>query len=137
MSIEENKALMHRFFEEANKGNLAIIDELCAPGYVYHGTTGDMTREQFKQYAESLLAAFPDLVGSIDDMIAEGDKVVARYHILGTHQGALKGIASTGKQITIRGIEIDRFAGGKFIETWIISDTLGMMQQLGVVPEQQ
>jgi len=136
MSIEENKALMHRFFEEANKGNLAVIDELCAHGYVYHGATGDMTREQFKQYAAGLLAAFPDLDGSIDDTIAEGDKVAARYTILGTHQGAFRGIAPTGKRITISGIELDRFAGGKFVETWIISDTLGMMQQLGVIPKQ-
>jgi steroid delta-isomerase-like uncharacterized protein len=134
MSIEENKALVHRFFEEANKGNLAVIDKLCAPGYVYHGTTGDMTREQFKQYAAGLLAAFPDLNGSIDDIIAEGDNIAARYTLRGTHRGALRGVAPTGKRVTIRGIEIDRFAGGKFVETWSISDALGMMQQLGAIP---
>lgn len=135
MSIEENKALMHRFFEEANKGNLAVIDELCATDYVYHGATGDMTREQFKQYATGLLAAFPDLDGSIDDIVGEGDKVAARYTLSGTHQSALRGITPTGKRIRIIGIEIDRFAGGKFVETWSISDTLGMMQQLGVIPK--
>lgn len=134
MSIEDNKALLRRFFEVANKGTLSIIDELCAPEYVYHGTTGDMTREQFKQYAAGLLAVFPDLIGSVDDMIAEGDKIAARYTLQGTHQGAFKGIAPTGKKIMLKGIEIDRLAGGKFIETWTISDTLGLMQQLGVIP---
>ena len=134
MSTEENKALIRRFFDELNKGNLAVWDELCAPGYVYHSTTGDMTLEQSKQHAAGLLAAFPDLNGSIDDIIAEGDKVAARYILRGTHQGAFRGIAPTGKRITTSGLEIDRCAGGKFVETWGISDTLGMMQQLGAIP---
>jgi len=131
MSIEENKALMRRFWEELNKGNLAVWDELCTPDYVYHGTTGDMTREQSKQHDANLFAAFPDFNGSIDDMIAEGDKVAVRFTIRGTHQGAFRDIAPTGKQITVSGLEIDRCAGGKFAETWLISDMLGMMQQLG------
>jgi steroid delta-isomerase-like uncharacterized protein len=136
MSAEENKALMHRFFEEMNEGNFAVIDELLAPEYIYHDTTGDMTREQFKQYAKGMVAALPDFNGSIDDMIAEGDKVAVRYTMQGTHQGTLRGIPPTGKRITINGLEIDRLSGGKFVETWIISDTLGMMQQLGVIPSQ-
>jgi predicted ester cyclase len=136
MSTEENKALMRRFFDELNKGNLAVWDELCAPGYVYHSTNGDMTREQSKQHAAGLLAAFPDLNGSIDDMIAEGADIAVRYTIRGTHQGAFRGIAPTGKRITINGLEIDRCAGGKFVETWGISDTLGLMQQLGAIPKQ-
>lgn len=134
MSIEDNKTLLRRFFEAMNKGSLSIIDELCAPEYVYHGTTGDMTREQFKQYAAGLLAVFPDLIGSVDDMIAEGDKIAARYTLQGTHQSDFRGIAPTGKKIMLKGIEIDRFTDGKFIETWTISDTLGLMQQLGVIP---
>jgi steroid delta-isomerase-like uncharacterized protein len=136
MSTEENRELMHRFFEEMNRRSPTLIDELCAPDYVYHSTTGDMTREQFKQHTAGLIAAFPDFIGSIDDMIAEGDKVAARYTIRCTHQGAFRGIPPTGKQITISGLEIDRFAGGKFVETWSISDMLGMMQQLGIIPKQ-
>lgn len=134
MSIEENKALMRRFWEELNKGNLAAIDELCATEYVYHSINGDMTSEQFKQYGAGLLAAFPDLDGSIDDMMAEGDKVAARYTLRGTHQGAFRGIAPTGKQIKISGLEIDRFAGGKFVESWAVSDILGLLQQIGAIP---
>jgi steroid delta-isomerase-like uncharacterized protein len=134
MSVEGNKRLMHRFFEAINKGNNAVWDELCAPGYVYHHNMGDMTIEQSKQYITSMLAAFPDLNGSIDDMIAEGDKVAARYTMRGTHKGAFRGIAPTGKRITITGLEIDRVAGGKFVETWGCSDTLGLMAQLEVAP---
>ena len=135
MSIEEeNKALLYRFFEELNKGNFTVWDELCTPGYIYHGTAGDMTREQSKDHAASLLAAFPDLNGAIDDVIAEGDRVVARYTVRGTHQGVYGGLPPTGKQITLKGIEIDKLADGKFIETWTVTDTFGLLQQLGVIP---
>jgi steroid delta-isomerase-like uncharacterized protein len=135
MSIEEeNKAILYRFFEELNKGNLAVWDELCVPGYIYHGTAGDMTREQSKDHAASLLAAFPDLNGAIDDMVAEGDRVVARYTVRGTHQGTYGGLPPTGKQVTLKGIEIDKLADGKFIETWTVTDTFGLLQQLGVIP---
>jgi steroid delta-isomerase-like uncharacterized protein len=134
MAVEENKELLRRFFEELNKGNLAVWDELCTPGYIYHGTAGDMTREQSKNHAASLLAAFPDLNGAIDDMIAEGDKVVARYTVRGTHQGTYGGIPPTGKQVMLKGMEIDKLADGKFIETWAVSDTFGLMQQLGIIP---
>ena len=85
-----------------------------------------MTLEQSKQYSTGMQAALPDAKGTIDDMIAEGDKVAARYTIQGTHKGAFRGIAPTGKQITITGFEIDRVAGGKFAETWGCSDYLGM-----------
>jgi predicted ester cyclase len=128
MSVEENKALTRQFFEELNKGNLSVWDDLYAPGYVYHTTSGDMTAEQSKHYDEGLFAAFPDLNISIEDMFAEGDSIVVRYTLRATHQGAFRGIAPTGKRIMISGIEIDRLAGGKFTETWSISDTFGLMQ---------
>lgn len=136
MSLEENKSLLRIFFEELNKGNLEVWEELCASGYIYHGTAGDMTLEQSKHHAASLLAAFPDLNGVIDDMIAERDKVVARYTITGTHRGPYTGIVPTGKKIVLQGVEIDRISNRKFIETWTVSDTLGLMQQLGVIPKQ-
>ena len=134
MTLEENKALLRRFFEELNRGNLAAWDELCTPGYIYHGTAGDMTREQSKNHAASLLAAFPDINCAIDDVIAEGDRVVARYTLRGTHQGTYGGLPRTGKQVTLKGMEIDKLADGKFIETWAVSDTFGLLQQLGVIP---
>ena len=136
MSIEDNKALMHRFWAEVNKGNLAIWDEVCTHDYIYHGTTGDKTREESKKHAAGLLTAFPDLNVTVDDMIAEGDYLAVRYTIRGTHKGDYAGITPTGKRITLSGIELDRLTGGKFVETWGISDTLGLMQQLGAIPKQ-
>ena len=137
MSIEENKALMRRFYEEISKGNLAVVDELTAVDFVDHspfvpglapGRQG--TLELFTM----IRAAFPDLRITAEDMVAEGDKVVARVTMSGTHRGEFMGIAPTGKQITVGIIEILRIAGGKMVEHWNVVDSLGMMQQLGAVP---
>ena len=134
MSIEENKALIYNFWNELNKGNLGVWDELCTPEYIYHGTAGDSTLEQAKNHAASVLTAFPDLICSVNEMIAEGDYIANRYTIQGTHQGTYRGIAPTGKSIKYSGLEINKIANGKFVETWGISDTLGLMQQLGAIP---
>jgi steroid delta-isomerase-like uncharacterized protein len=136
MSTEDNKALARRGFEETlNQRNLAIVDELFVPDFVYH--TDSMTfqgREPFKQYLSMLLTAFPDLHVSIEDVIGEGDRVVVRCTLRGTHQGELMGIAPTGKQVAVTGIAIMLIAKGKPVEEWANTDTLGMMQQLGVIP---
>ena len=135
MSIEEeNKALVYRFWKELNKGNLGVWDELCTPEYIYHGTAGDSTLEQSKQHATGLLAAFPDLNCSVNEMIAEGNYVANRYTMKATHRNTYRGIKPTGKQVIFNGIEINRIADGKFIETWGISDTFCLMQQLGAIP---
>ena len=133
---EENKALIYRFWEEIIKGNLGVWDELCTPEYIYHGTAGDSTLEQSKQHATGLLAAFPDLNCSVNEMIVEGEYRANRYTIQGTHQGDFRRIAPTGKTVKYSGIEINRIADGKFVETWGISDTFGLMQQLGAIPKQ-
>jgi predicted ester cyclase len=78
--------------------------------------------------------AFPDLRFTAEDIIAEGDKVAARYTMRGTHQGEFMGVAPTGNRIEVTGIDIVRFEGGKMVEHWANSDELGMMQQLGVIP---
>jgi steroid delta-isomerase-like uncharacterized protein len=80
------------------------------------------------------LAAFPDLNITVEDLIAEGDRVVARWTLRGTHQGASLGMPPTGKQVTMPGISVVRLAGGKSAEQWVIHDQLGMLQQLGLVP---
>ena len=137
MSIEEeNKALVYRFWKELNKGNLEVWNDLCAPEYVYHGTANDSTLEQAKNNAAGLLAAFPDLNSSVNEMIVEGEYVANRYTIKATHQYTYRGIKPTGKQIIFSGMEINRINDGKFVETWGISDTFGMMQQLGAIPLQ-
>ena len=135
MSVEENKEIVNRMTEEFwNTGNVAVVDEFYAPNYVGHDPGGLMDLEQFKQSAAAYFAAFPDLHITTDDLIAEGDKVVKRFTARCTHTGEFMGIPPTGKQITVTGNEIFRIAGGKIVEIWQSMDTLGMMQQLGVIP---
>ena len=137
MSTEENKALCRRITEEIwNKKNPALSDDLIDANWVMHGTGGMEFKglEGFKQFFTTFTTAFPDFHVAIDDMVAEGDKVVCRLTTRGTHKGDLMGIAPTGKQITVTGILISRVAGGKEVEGFLVNDQLGMMQQLGVVP---
>ena len=136
MSTEDNKALIRSALEEEwNQGNFAHVDELNTSDFVYH--TDSMTfqgREPFKQYLSMLITAFPDLHVSIEDVIGEGDRVVVRCTLHGTHQGEMMGMAPTGKQVAVTGIAIILIANGKLVEEWANTDTLGMMQQLGVIP---
>jgi predicted ester cyclase len=134
---EENKALVRRWFAEIDKGNEHIVDELIAVDYIDHNPVlPDMApgREGVKQTNAILRAAFPDARHTIEDQIAEGDKVVTRIAGRGTFQGALLGIAPTGKQITIEGISIHRIAGGQFVEHWAVANQLALYQQLGALP---
>ena len=137
MSTEENKAVERRIIEEVfNNKNLAAIDELFTPDYAYHGTGGGDSRgrEEFKLTIAALFAAFPDFNGTIEDMVAEGDKVVSRTTYRGTHRGDFQGIPPTGRKVEFAGITLSRFEGGKNAESWDLLDNLGMMQQLGVIP---
>jgi steroid delta-isomerase-like uncharacterized protein len=138
VSTEENKAISRRADEELfDRGNLDVADELFASDFVYHDpASGEDWHgpESVKQYATMMRAAFPDLHYIVEDQIAEGDKVVTRYTASGTHQGELMGIASTGNRVEITGISITRIEDGKIEEIWENYDTLGMMQQLGVIP---
>ena len=134
MSTEENKATVRRYLEEAwNKGNVGIIDELMASDYSRYmsGPAQPLNREGQKQRITSFHKAFPDIHLTIEDLVAEGDKVVFRITIRGTHQGAFMGIAPTGKPVTVSAIDIARFADGKIVEHWGQMDSLGLMQQLG------
>ncbi len=136
MSTEDNKALMRRAYEEIyNQKNLAVLYELCVPGFVVHypsRTLQDL--EAYKHFVSLLFSAFPDGQYNIEDMIAEGDRVVVRHTFRGTHLGDFMGIPPTGKRITTTAIVITRIANGKGIECWIIGDDLGRMHQLGVIP---
>ena len=134
---EENKALARRLFEDIwNKGNLDAFDEIYAPDIVNHTLPPGIPQgiEGNKMFTKMYLTAFPDTKMTIDLQIAEGDKVVTRWHAQGTHKGELMGIPATGKQATVTGIVIDRIAGGRIVESWGEFDQMGMMQQLGVVP---
>jgi len=136
---ENNKVIVRRLLEELwNKGNLSLADELFAPNYEHHdASTPDFGRgpESEKKRATLYRTAFPDVRLTIEDIIAEGETVMTRWSCRGTHKGDLRGIAPTGKQINISGVTIARLANGKFAEGWVNWDALGLMQQLGVVPE--
>jgi steroid delta-isomerase-like uncharacterized protein len=136
---EANKNVVRRLFEEVwNKGNLPVADEAFAPSYTHHDpSTPDVGRgpESEKKRATLYRTAFPDLRLAIEDIIAEGETVMARWSCRGTHKGELSGIAPTGKQFNISGVTIARLANGKMAEGWVNWDALGLMQQLGVVPE--
>ena len=114
MPIEENKAFVQRYVEEPwNQGNVAVLDELCAPNFHLEGLGGV---EAFKEAITAFRTGFPDLHFTIEEIIAEGDKVAYRWTARGTHQGEYAGIAPTGKTITATGITILRIVDGKVVE---------------------
>lgn len=135
MSIEENKRLLRRFWEEVFNGKkLAVIDELFAPDWVYHGAGGQEIHgpEELKQFLSIYFSAFPDFHANVEDLIAEGDRVASRATCYGTHKGELMGIAPTGKRVTVPVICISRLANNKIVEDFELVDIFGMLQQLGV-----
>jgi steroid delta-isomerase-like uncharacterized protein len=138
VSAEENKALVRRSFEEVfNQGNLDAVEEIFAPDYVLHDPTSPEEirgTEGMRQYVSMYRTAFPDLQQTIEDEIAEGEKVATRLTGRGTHQGELIGIPPTGNRVEAVGIVINRMSGGKIAESWANYDALGMMQQIGAVP---
>ena len=140
MSTEENKELVCQVIKQWNAvtGDVAkmhsLYEKYYAPGFIYHDVSaGDMNREQTIQDMVTYLSAFPDINYSIDDILAEGDKTVIRCTIQATHKGTFMGIAATGKRIVVKEIEIDKIVGGKIVEAWGLSDSQGIMTQLGVI----
>jgi steroid delta-isomerase-like uncharacterized protein len=135
---EANKALVRREMEEVfDRGNLDAADELYAPDYVIHDPTSpeDIRGvEGARQFAATYRQAFPDFQATVEDQVAEGDKVATRFTARGTHHGELEGIAPTGNRVEVTGINISRIAGGKIAEEWTNYDALGLMQQIGAVP---
>lgn len=137
MSTEQNKSIVRRWVETGwNHGNLAVVDEIYAPDFLQHEPPPEMVHsaEALKGYVSTFRTGLPDLHFSIDDLIAEGDKVAWRFAATGTHRAAFMGIPPTGKTATVTGMVIFRFAGNKIVEAWVNFDTLGMLQQLGVIP---
>ena len=139
MSAEENKAIAHRLYEEViNTGDLDRAEELLTPDFVEHEEVpvpADLPGiDAFKQLFSMIRGAFPDFRMDVQDMIAEGDKVVARIIGHGTHQGEFMGISPTSNRIEMSAIDIFRIEGGKIAEHWGNADNLGMMQQLGAIP---
>jgi predicted ester cyclase len=125
MSAEENKALSKRVARAISEGDLDALDELMAPELA----------EEFKRDLAEIRQAFPDYAGTNVDQIAEGEKVANRFVFLGTHLGEFEGVAPTGKRVEFIGHAIDRVVEGKIVESWVEVDLLGVMEQLGAVPE--
>jgi steroid delta-isomerase-like uncharacterized protein len=139
MTAEENKALARRLFEEGfSQGHVEVVDEVLAPDFVCYDPNSESGEvrgaETIKGEIEYFRNAVPDLTYTIEDQIAEDDKVVTRYTVSGTHQGEFFGVAPTGKQISMTGVSIDRFEGGKMVEEWPEYDLLGVMDQIEAVP---
>ena len=131
---EEHKAIVRRIIEEFfNTGNLEVVDEIFATDYVDHNPSNPELHgiENIKRSVSDWRAAFPDTHNTIEDMVAEGDKVVARWITRATHQEEFMGLPPTGNQVMVTGIGIFRFSGDKVVESWDEYDALGMLQQLG------
>ena len=134
MTTDDNKALVQRFFDEViNQKNLAALDQFVAPNAVNHTVPAGLPQGP-SQFLGLHLNAFPDAKATVEDLLADGDKVIARVSIRGTQQGAFGSIHPRGKPITVMTINIFRIANGKMVEHWGLADRLSALQQLGVVP---
>ncbi len=135
---EENKAIVRRFFDEVwNQDDLAVADVVVTPDQVNHdpGLPGmPAGPEGLKYLVRTFRAAFPDLQFTVEDQVAEGDRVVTRWTMRGTNTGSFLGLPATGRSVAVSGINIDRLANGKLVEHWRSADQLGMLQQLGLIP---
>ena len=137
MLIEENKAVVRRYAEQVwNAGDLTAVEEFIAPAYIRHDPGLPMEvrgPDGVRAVISAYRTAFPDLHLILDDTLADGDKVVLRLTVRGTHQGDLMGIPPSGQGVEITAIEIFRLDGGKIVEQWVAVDNLGLMRQIGAL----
>lgn len=142
MSVEDNKSVVSRFYEELwNNRNLSVADEIIAPDCVTHQLQSGATSvgvprspEAVKHHVGEWLNGFPDLRFTVEQMIAEEDRVVSQSMMQGTHKGAWLGIAPTGKEVSVRLTVTQRIENGKIVEDWVLVEALGLFQQLGLIP---
>ena len=140
MSAEENKALIRRWFAELDRRNFAIIDELLPCDYVDHNPPlPDLApgREGVRQASLALASAFPDAVHTLEEQMAEGDKVMTQLTVRATFLGEILGFQPTGKIVEVSGMAVHRIAGGQLVEHWAHMDMAGFMEQLGAVEQEQ
>jgi steroid delta-isomerase-like uncharacterized protein len=135
-----NKATVRRFLEEAfGQGKTEVVDEVLDPDFVCHdpnSETGEIRgADTVKGEVGYFHNAFPDFRWTVEDQVAEGDKVTTRYTLSGTHEGEFFGVPASGRRVEVSGINIDRFEGGKLVEEWASYDLLGAMRQMGAIPE--
>jgi steroid delta-isomerase-like uncharacterized protein len=135
-----NKATVRRFLEEAfGQGKTEVVDEVLDPDFVCHdpnSETGEIRgADTVKGEVGYFHNAFPDFRWTVEDQVAEGEKVTTRYTLSGTHEGEFFGVPASGRRVEVSGINIDRFEGGKLVEEWASYDLLGAMRQMGAIPE--
>jgi steroid delta-isomerase-like uncharacterized protein len=133
MSLEENKSLVGQYYAELwNRWDLSLVDELIGERITFRGSLGVTVqgRDGFRDYMRAVRRAFPDFHNGIEELVAEGDKVVARLTYTGTHHGELFGIGPTGKRVTYEGMALFRIEAGQITEGWVLGDVHGLMQQL-------
>ena len=131
---EANKLLIRRYYDEMwNPWNFAVARELLAENIVFRGSLGDVMkgRDTFCDYMRKVRSAFPDFHNAIEELIAEGDTVVAKLAYSGTHRGEIFGLAATGKRMAYAGVAIFRIAAGKVAEGWVLGDLIALLRQLG------
>ena len=136
--MTDAKLIVKRLFEEPWKGNFDVIDEYVAPNYIGHDATEPEPIRGpagVRAFVEKYVAGFPGGGITVDDQFAQGDKVATRWTGRGTHTGEVAGVAPTGKEITVTGLTISRLEGGMVVEEWTNWDALGMLVQLGAIPE--
>jgi steroid delta-isomerase-like uncharacterized protein len=134
-----NKELSRRFTELFSTGDEALAHEVLSPDVVFHGTAGDGELrgiDELKAFVARYRRVFPDARSTVEDQIAEGDKVVTRWRARGTHRGEFGSVGATGKQFEMDGVTIERIAGGKIAEVWVARDELGLLGKLGLLPDQ-
>lgn len=128
-----NKELVRRFYKEVYVDwNMAMVDQVVSPQFTSHdwpedGPTGP---QAFRNYYSAIRAALPDARYAVDDLIAEGDRVVVRWRLMGTHQGAFGGIAPSGRAVVLKGIAIYRVDRGQLMERWVVSDLHGLLEEI-------
>jgi steroid delta-isomerase-like uncharacterized protein len=133
---ESNGRVMQRAFEEIMaRGHVAAIDEFFASDFAGHDTAGGtFGREEFRQGVVAMLSGFSGRRVVIADQLVDGDKVATRWQATGVHSGEFNGIPATGRHVSLTGISIDRIAAGKIVESWEVTDDMGLLRQLGVMP---
>jgi steroid delta-isomerase-like uncharacterized protein len=135
---EANKELSRRFTELFSTGDEALADEILSPEAVFHGTRGDgelRGADAMKAFVAGYRRAFPDAHSTVEDQVAEGDTVVTRWRARGTHRGQLGPMPATDREFEMDGVTIERIEDGRIAEVWVVRDELGLLRQLGVLPE--
>lgn len=128
-----NKSLIRQFYKDVYVDwNMTLVDKVVSPHFISHDwpEDGPIGPQAFREYYSAMRSAVPDARYEVDDLIADGDRVVVRWRLIGTHKGDFRGIAATGRAIELKGIAIYRVEGGKLMERWVVSDLHGRLEEI-------